>query len=155
MKKYVICDIDGTIADLTHRRKFVDGSLGKKDWKSFHAAMDQDTPHYDIIELLEAFIFKETYTPIFVTGRYENKREVTQQWLTRHIYLPGRWNLFMRPDDDFRQDDVVKEEIYERHLIPEGVNPHSTLFVLDDRDRVVNMWRRNGFRVLQVAPGNF
>jgi len=29
------------------------------------------------------------------------------------------------------------------------------LCVLDDRNRVVAMWRRRGFRVLQVANGDF
>jgi len=29
------------------------------------------------------------------------------------------------------------------------------LFVLDDRDQVVNMWREQGFKCLQVAEGNF
>lgn len=29
------------------------------------------------------------------------------------------------------------------------------LFVIDDRDSVVEMWRRNGLTVLQCAKGDF
>ena len=29
------------------------------------------------------------------------------------------------------------------------------VMVFDDRDRVVNMWRRNGVVCAQVAPGDF
>jgi len=28
-------------------------------------------------------------------------------------------------------------------------------FVVEDRKRVVEMWRREGYTCLQVAPGNF
>ena len=35
--KVVIFDVDGTIADCEHRRKYVDGTLGHTDWKKFRA----------------------------------------------------------------------------------------------------------------------
>ena len=31
----VIFDVDGTLMDLDHRRKFLDGSMGRKDWSGF------------------------------------------------------------------------------------------------------------------------
>jgi hypothetical protein len=56
----------------------------------------------------------------------------------------------VRPGD-MRNDSIVKEEIYEEHIKPR----FNVRFVLDDRDRVVKMWRENGLKVLQVAEGDF
>lgn len=42
-------------------------------------------------------------------------------------------------------------ELYERYVQPIG----SVTAVLDDRARVVAMWRALGLTVLQVAEGNF
>jgi len=49
----------------------------------------------------------------------------------------------------------VKHELYNRNLWPRGVVPKTTLAVFEDRDRVVQMWRSMGFRVLQIANGEF
>ena len=51
----------------------------------------------------------------------------------------------------FRSDDIVKFELLEQ-ILEFGYEP---ILVLDDRDRVVKMWRAAGLRCLQVAPGDF
>jgi hypothetical protein len=57
----------------------------------------------------------------------------------------------MRAAKDNRRDDVVKRELYKRH-----VRDHfDVLFVLDDRTQVVRMWRSRGLVCFQVAPGDF
>ena len=56
----------------------------------------------------------------------------------------------MRKDGDFRADYIVKQEIYDMHIKGKNV-----LFVMDDRQQVVDMWRRNGLKCFQVAEGNF
>ena len=57
----------------------------------------------------------------------------------------------MRRTKDFRKDAIVKTELFEAHIRGQ----FEVLFVLDDRDQVVEMWRQMGFACLQVAPGNF
>ena len=57
----------------------------------------------------------------------------------------------MRKTGDNRKDSIIKEEIY-RNLIEPNYNIE---FVLDDRNQVVDMWRRIGLTCLQVADGNF
>ena len=60
-------------------------------------------------------------------------------------------DLYMRFTNDLRKDSIVKQEIYEMCI----KDKYNVLFVLDDRDQVVNMWREQGLKCLQVAEGNF
>jgi hypothetical protein len=59
--------------------------------------------------------------------------------------------LRMRPVGDYRDDAVLKEQwLNEARVL--GKAPD---IVFDDRQRVVDMWRRNGITCCQVAPGDF
>jgi len=145
----VICDIDGTLADLTHRRHFVEG--GEQDWDSFFYPYNvmQDKPKHDIIELVDTLsIDSEIW---LFTGRPEKLRETTEEWLDK--YGICRELLWMRPDGDYQSDVWVKWEMFNR--IDPKVQKQVWL-VLDDRDRLVKMWRHEfGLTCLQVADGNF
>src|SRR3972149_6047742 len=44
MKDLIIVDLDGTMCDIGHRRKFVDGSQ-KKNWEAFYAGLKDDQPN--------------------------------------------------------------------------------------------------------------
>jgi hypothetical protein len=57
----------------------------------------------------------------------------------------------MRPEGERREDCEVKRELLAQ-IRADGYNP---VMVFEDRDRVVAMWREEGLRCLQVAPGNF
>ena len=57
----------------------------------------------------------------------------------------------MRANGDYRADDVIKAEIFQEHILPR----YSVAAVVDDRNRVVNMWRSLGLICLQVAEGDF
>ena len=62
-----------------------------------------------------------------------------------------RWDLFMRPADVYNRDDEIKYQIYHDFIKDE----YEVLFVLDDRNQVVDMWRNIGLPCFQVAPGDF
>ena len=76
-------------------------------------------------------------------------------WLQAHelVGLDVDMNdfLFMRAEDDFRHDTIVKEEIYRTHIEPFW----NVFCVFDDRSTVVEMWRSLGLVCLQVANGDF
>jgi hypothetical protein len=67
-----------------------------------------------------------------------------------HIGVAGE-ALHMRGRGDHRPDQVVKRELYERRVRPR----YTVTAVLDDRAKVVRMWRELGLTVLQVADGDF
>lgn len=154
MKKIIICDIDGTIADCNHRRHYVEN--GNKDWDSFYNAMSEDKPKEDIIEILKSIKLKILFSEvIFFTGRPKKYLDKTRLWLLDNLknsYMDfSAENIFMREDGDYRPDDIVKKELFEKS----GINKEEILCVFDDRDRVVKMWREMGLTCLQVADGNF
>ena len=152
--KYIICDIDGTVANLEHRRHLV--TNGNHDWDKFFYECAKDTPIVEIIEILRAVVRGKSYEPrvIFVSGRSDVVRGMTELWLEKHagqlLFDPNTTgDLRMRKAGDTRPDDIVKAEL------TKDLEPEDVWFVLDDRDRVVKMWRERGFRCLQVAEGDF
>ena len=153
MKSFIIFDIDGTLADITHRLHFIQGE--KKDWEGFYGAMDKDQPIYEIALLLRLLIFTTMtdteYKVIFVTGRPEKYREKTMKWLDNIVHIENlNERLFMRKDGDYRQDYVVKREIVEK-LREQG----SIRMAFEDRNQVVQMYRSLGIRCLQVVDGDY
>ena len=74
------------------------------------------------------------------------------EWLLKHgLEVEFDSRLFMRKNGDSRADYVVKREILD-DIRKAGFEP---VLVFDDRQSVVEMWREQGIRVAQVAPGNF
>ena len=162
-KTTIICDLDGTIANLQHRLHFIKNPDGSKksykdsDWDSFHKACVDDEPYEDVIEILHSLVRghgngcnvcgaveREVY---FFSGRNESVRKETIEWLEKNVSIPVEdGSLYMRSEGDRRPDTTVKYEMmYELKIMPEDV-----LCILDDRQSVVDMWRENGFRVMQI-----
>ncbi len=143
----VLFDLDGTIADIKHRRKFLEQS--SPDWKSFNKLMGDDKPNLALVELYKTLWKSGEYELIILTGRNEEYRCLTEQWLVWNE-IPFS-NLLMRADKDFRADHIIKEEmLHSLQSLGKDI-----LFVVDDRKQVVDMWRRNGIICLQCDEGNF
>ena len=102
--KTVIFDIDGTLAEIEHRRVFLEGN--RPDWARFNAAMGEDTPNLPIADLYRTLWASGAYDLQIVTGRNESFRKVTETWLTWNEIPFNR--VLMRPDKDNRPDNIVK-----------------------------------------------
>jgi uncharacterized protein YcfJ len=57
----------------------------------------------------------------------------------------------MRPAGTNHPDQELKRALYDEHV----VGTYDVAFVIDDRDKVVRMWRDLGLTCLQVADGAF
>lgn len=156
MKNIVLVDIDGTIADCTHRLHHITGE--HKDWDKFFNECDKDTPIEEMLQLIRVLL-NSHYDCYFVTGRSEICRSETRGWLSYNIdfitrqgkYAISVDKLLMRREGDRRPDYIIKKELVEEA----GIKLEDIAFVLEDRQSVVDMWRDNGVRVLQVAKGDF
>jgi phosphoglycolate phosphatase-like HAD superfamily hydrolase len=145
--KTIIFDIDGTLADIAHRRAFLEQE--KPNWAAFNDAMGDDTPNTPVVSLYKTLWESGEYDIILTSGRSEQDRKITEQWLTWNEIPFGR--LEMRQDKDNRADHIIKQEILDK-LRAESKD---ILFAVDDRQQVVDMWRRNGITCLQCDVGDF
>ena len=152
----IIFDIDGTLADVEHRRHHV--SNGKKDWDKFFDEMVNDPPIKDVCWLAELVathltVRKENVHLFVFSGRPESHREETRSWMTDNVpnLLCAAEDLLMRKKGDYRPDTVVKKEMLE-HIQGKGFNVR---LVIDDRPSVVQMWKDNGITVLQHDSGEW
>lgn len=142
----VIFDIDGTLADLTHRRHHV---LTKpKNWTAFNAGMSADKPNANVVRLA-LDMRRLGHSIVVCSGREAVYREVTEQWLARHGVEYDA--IYMRPEKDYRDDGAIKGDLLDK-ILSDGWQPW---LVVEDRDRVVKMWRARGLTCLQCAEGDF
>lgn len=133
-------DIDGVIADARHREHHLTG--GRRDWKSFFAAADEDAViDAGLHAVLQAL---ERDDVVLVSGRPERLRDLTQGWLTRHGFPP--LPLHLRDDADRRPAAVIKEALLEALGGPAVVTE-----VHDDDPAVVAALRTAGYSVVHVA----
>ena len=139
-----IVDVDGTIA--THYDS--DGRQIREHHD--YGQIIHDLPVYSIINLVR-MLHDKGYIILVTTGRMDRPgvREDTMEWLSNHN-VPFH-QLIMRKDRDFSPDNEAKRELYYEHI----KGQYDIELVLDDRDRVVKMWRELGLKVLQVAEGDF
>jgi len=142
-----IFDIDGTLADLTHRLHFIQQK--PVDWDAFFKACPGDAPIQDVIDV--AITLDINNIIIFSTGRSEAVCEETRYWLGKHGLPWGK--LYMRTEGDHREDSIVKSELLDRIL--RDYDNYHIAGVFEDRQQVVDMYRARGLRVYQVAKGDF
>lgn len=143
-EEIVIFDIDGTLADISERIHHI--KRKPKNWNAFNEGMAQDKAIHSMVRLCNILYVSGIHI-ILCSGRNERNRPETVEWLNRQgVYYH---ELLLREDDDYRSDAVVKREILQ------NLDKSKILFVVEDRSRVVEMWRSEGLVCLQCAPGEF
>lgn len=126
-----------------------------KSYKRFFESCKDDSPIQTTIDIVGTLSWH--YPIIFCSGRPDDYRELTKEWLRGvkpvmgWYTMPNVEYLFMRPSGDMRQDYIVKEELYRKHIEPY----YTVKAVFDDRKQVVDMWRRLGIQCYAVADGLF
>jgi FMN phosphatase YigB (HAD superfamily) len=148
MTPLYIFDLDGTLADIEHHRHFVEKRANK--WDEFYTACHFALPKPAVIDVYRSLA---QHADIWIfSGRSDVVRDMTHEWLDRHVRYVRPEHLLMRPYGDFTLDDVLKRKWYDAMLLPDKDRLVATF---DDRDRVVKMWRDLGVTCFQVAPGDF
>ncbi len=61
--------------------------------------------------------------------------------------------LHMRPTDDYHH--YMKDSDLKQMWLDTLIDKDNVFAVFDDRNQVVDMWRKNGLTVFQVADGDF
>lgn len=139
LPRAVIADVDGTLALMNGRSPY--------DWDK----VDTDLPNEPVIWMLRSCLLSVySNCELFIlSGRDSVCREKTEAWLDKYLKL--KYTLLMRPTKDTRDDAIVKSEMFDTQID----NKYDVQFVVDDRQKVVDMWRERGLTVFQVADGRF
>ena len=147
--KTVIFDLDGTLALIDKRRAISTKDNGKMDWGTFQDPdmIDLDLPNQTVINMAQ-MLHSQGFQIWILSGRSDVTHQATVDWLAKnkvsydHLVMRPQNHLYM-PDNDLKQmwlDSIGKDNV---------------AMVFDDRQQVVDMWRKNGLTTFQVADGDF
>lgn len=150
----IIVDLDGTVADCSHRLHHIQGET--KDWNTFFKECINDKPIEKIVDLVRNIVIDNGRVCVFLTGRSDIAKEETLAWISEHFSAFLKevdYHLVMRPDGDHTPDHELKPKMLKEFL---KKCPHMDVdFILEDRSSVVKKWRELGYTCLQVADGDF
>lgn len=155
--KVAIVDIDGTVADLTHRLECLQET--PKNYDAFFAYVAYDKPIYSTFDAVRK-LHAAGHAIIFLSGRPTTCGHATACWLEsaddrsdEYFGVPLPYtHLFMRQGGDHRPDDQVKRQIMER-MFAAGLKKDAIKVVIDDRESVCAVWREMGLPLIQVEMG--
>jgi hypothetical protein len=115
-------------------------------WRRFFADSIDDQPNAPVIATLSALVSVGYEIHIF-SGRSDEVREQTLAWLERHGVVYHK--IRMREAGDFTPDEALKSHWVGQYDLGD------ILCIFDDRQKVVDLWRKQGITCFQVAPGDF
>ena len=139
---WVLVDADGTLSSMADLRT---GERLRGPFEEHKVLLDDVYPVVaDWVRALHPH-----YNVCVVSGRHDFCGDDTCEWLEGHGIPYDR--ILMRYSGDSRSDTVVKKEILDE--LCAVVGKENIAFVLDDRPKVVRMWRENGIKVYPVRGG--
>lgn len=145
-KRVVVFDIDGTLANASHRLYLVKKESGeKKNWSAFFAEAKRDKPYEHILKLNKLYA-ENGYDIILCTGRPANLRNDTLDWLLEHGIVFDL--LLMRLATDRSPDYECKPRTLLECLPLNGYSLNQIEVVFEDRLSVCEAWRNLGLNVL-------
>jgi len=131
-----VFDIDGTVAKMCDRSPY--------DWHK----VGEDEPHNDVLNLASDLYHSDNKI-IFLSGRDGVCYPETREWLNKHF--SNYHLLIMRPVGNNMKDSVIKHDMFHQQI----ARHYNVKGVFDDRNQVVNIWRKMGLRCYQVSEGDF
>ncbi|MEU9192095.1 LNS2 domain-containing protein [Streptomyces hundungensis] len=134
-----VFDLDGTLADSSHRQRFLDRK--PRDWDAFFAAAPADPPLAEGVALCREAA--EECEVVYLTGRPERCRRDTVEWLAAQGLAEGA--LHMRRNDDRRPARLTKLDILRKLGRDREVR-----MLVDDDELVCDAAERAGFRVVRA-----
>lgn len=135
-----VIDLDGVVADVRHRLRFVEAR--PKDWRSFFAAAPKDPVLEEGRRVVEALA--AVHDLVYLSGRPEFCREDTLDWLAEHG-LPDA-PVHMRPWGDHRPGRELKVD-----RLRDLARDREIAVLVDDDLLVCEAARAAGFDVLPAT----
>ena len=151
MKNTIIFDLDGTLALIDKRREVSTKPNGKLDWGKFFNSTNikLDEPNLPVIKMAQLFS-EQGFNIVILSGRSNKTEPATRSWLSKNKVPFNKLIMRNSETNHFTPDWVLK-----KNMLDENLDINDVFLVVDDRDRVVKLWRSLGLTTFQVAEGNF
>lgn len=148
-REAVICDVDGTLADVSSIRHLVDGINSKKDFNAFHKASEFVPAHRQAVEFCIRH-HKAGDKVLILTARMRMWEGATARFLERELvpHAPYVAPIWMRADGDYRKDYEVKKEI-----LAAIRQTYNVVAACDDNPNVITLWEEEGIPEIEIIPG--
>lgn len=158
-----IIDIDGTVADASLRfEKAGPEPKNREDKEAYrvwvdavNSGMENDQPVAGMAAMSE-ILNTDLNEVVYVTGREETHREITEEWLTSHQFAKAP--LVMRPKGSWVSNVDFKEiaikSLLAMHSGGMGNGCNDVVVVDDDEhNHIERMCKRNGWTFLKARSG--
>lgn len=89
-----------------------------------------------------------------MSGRTDEFIDMSKEWINKYVQIdnaPIKYELFMRASGDQRGDQIVKKELFEKNI----KDKYYAVAAIDDRPRVIRMYRAMGLCVFQLNEVDF
>ena len=172
-KKTIIFDLDGTLALVEKRvKKSMIPKPNSPDgegmnWDIFFDPenIKLDQPNYPVISMAQMY-YEKGFNIVIFSGRNDRSYATTKEWLEKYE-VP--YNLLVMRPDKFQDKSwpvalgnpatpamrYMPDEILKKEMLDTFVDIDDVFMTVDDRQKVVDMWRSLGLTCFQVAPGDF
>lgn len=142
-----IFDVDGTLVDvdpILHVLLNQDRTSEsfKRNYDLFHQKSISCEPHKDVVDMVWEVC--NELDIIIVTARKEKYRGLTARWLKNNNVPHDA--LFMRQDEDHREDYEVKKDILEHVNVYWDVK-----HAVDDNPSIIKLWEENGISTTKIG----
>lgn len=151
----ILVDIDGTIADGSHRLHLIPPKDQKhltRAWDEFNLAAGDDLPLEDTVRLVD-HMYAQGFKIVFMTGRNVISHTVTWEWLDSQFEwfegecgeLGDHVTLVMREKSDNGTPVECKTALLNRVM-----NKYNIMFAIDDDPAICKAFRKMGVPTYQV-----
>lgn len=131
----VIVDVDDTLCDISEIRHLY---AVPDDFHTFTAASRHCPPRPDVLDWCQAQFHEAGCALLVVTGRSEQFRDITADWLDEHLAVPYA-GLWMRPHGNYESNAAVKRDIH-----AELSQSFDIRAAIDDDPTIVELWSALG-----------
>jgi len=183
-RRVIIFDIDGVLADASHRIHYIDGNASQKDWSAFYEACDDDEPIKANVAMLTMLLRVsqiEREPPDYCepctqcdgksTRTCKEERELDEAEDSIVVLMTGRPETLRKKTQLWllnkcnlipvipilmrKEGDYRPDYVVKKELAEKHIGLNNILCVYEDRDQVVKMWRENGIQCYQTCEGTY
>lgn len=131
----VIVDVDDTLCDVSEIRHLY---AVPDDFNAFTRASRNCPPRPEVLDWCHRHFHQDGYALLVVTGRSDEFRDITIEWLAEHLPVPYA-GLWMRPRGHYGSNVTVKREIHTKLMRSFDIRA-----AIDDDLQIVEMWAALG-----------